>query len=160
MNPAEIREGDVIRLTPDGPACRVYRDRNRSKDTVEFVNVDGVRMARFVTGAGLVTVPAAQRVDLVGRHGNRRPVSLTKAWYFGSIDVGSAVTYRHAPAGAVFRVVDIIHGPSARYLLAPWEGGDVVHTDARVGDLTLVRSRVVGVGRAGQPALFEAGDAA
>lgn len=141
MKAAEVREGDVIRLTPGGPACRVYRNRARSKDAVERLVVDGHPMVRFATGTGPVTVPADQDVELVARHGNRRLVSLVKAWYLGPAVVGSVVTYRHAPAGAVFRVVHVNqHG---RYALAPFAGGPEEHVKVRVGDLTLVRSRAV-----------------
>lgn len=138
MIASEIRENDVIRLTPHGPACRVYRDRNRSKDAVEHIDVDGTVMVRFSTGATVVTVPAGQEVELVARHGNRRTVSLTKAWYLGLPIVGSVVTYRRAPG--VFRVVDINGGD---YHLEAFAGGGAAHTGVRVGELTLVRSAAV-----------------
>lgn len=133
MIPSDIREGDVIRLTSDGPPHRVYRDYTRARDAADRLVVDGVRVA---------ALPADQDVELVARHGDRPSTSVTKARYLGPIPVGSVVTYRHDP-GAVFRVADIVHGPTDRFHLAPYKGGDVVVTDARVGDLTLVRSRAV-----------------
>lgn len=159
MIPTDIREGDVIRLTPGSPACRVYRDYTRRRDAADRLVVDGLRV---------VELPADREVELVARHGNRRPVSLTKSWYLGPICVGSVVTYRRGPRGAVFRVADIEHGPTDRYHLVPYSGGNVVFTDARIGDLRLVRSRVVeSLRRAarerrttGRAALSEAGDAA
>jgi hypothetical protein len=137
VNASEIRENDVIRLTPDGPACRVYRDRTRSKDTVDHLEVDGTAMVRFSVGATVVTVPADREVEVVARHGNHRTVSLTKAWYLGLPIVGSVVTCRQVPG--VFRVVDI---DGDGYQLAPFKGGPAVHF-ARVGELTLVRSHAV-----------------
>ena len=139
----EIRDGDVIRLTPDGPPCRVFKDPK-----VAQADADNPAMVHIVTtNAGEHTLPADTKVEVVARHGCRRAVSLTKAWYLGPILIGSVVVYRHAaptPEGApVFRVVDITHGPVDRYHLAPFHGGDVVYDDVRKGDLTLVRSRAL-----------------
>lgn len=166
----EIRDGDVIRLTPGGPPRRVFRDPK-----VEPAGTDATTTVHVVTtNAGEHTLPADAKVETVARHGRRRTVSLTKAWYLGPVDVGAVVVYKHTDPSAggapVFRVVDISHGPTSYYHLAPFHGGEVVHTDAQVGDLTLVRSRVLDAIRAtksrrspaptaAQQELFEEGDA-
>ncbi|MFC4048308.1 hypothetical protein ACFOY4_01320 [Actinomadura syzygii] len=143
---ADIRDGDIIRVLPGTHAARVYCDP-RLEPAVPSVPAH----VHVITGDGVWTVPAALPVELVARHGNRRLVSLTKAWHLGPFLVGSMVIYADGPRPgdggpalvyAVTRHVTTAEG--GRYWLAAPSAPQVeVFGPVQAGRLRLARSRAL-----------------